>query len=133
MMLVVSDDPYAAAAASAARLTSLGGQADIAVVLGSGWAPAADAIGTAEAEIPLTELGGFPEPTVAGHVPDGAVGQRGAARVLVFLGRVHLYEGWPPATVVHGVRTAVSAGCRAVVLTNAAGGIRPGLTVGSRC
>ena len=68
MMLVVSDDPYAAAAASAARLTSLGGQADVAVVLGSGWAPAADAIGTAEAEVPLTELGGFPEPTVAGHV-----------------------------------------------------------------
>jgi purine-nucleoside phosphorylase len=41
-----------------------------------------------------------------------------------------LYEGWPPATVVHGVRTAVLAGCRAVVLTNAAGGIRPGLEVG---
>ena len=54
----------------------------------------------------------------------------GPVRVLVFLGRVHLYEGLPPATVVHGVRTAVSAGCRAVVLTNAAGGIRPGLAVG---
>jgi len=43
---------------------------------------------------------------------------------------VHLYEGLPPATVVHGVRTAVSAGARVVVLTNAAGGIRPGLAVG---
>jgi purine-nucleoside phosphorylase len=48
----------------------------------------------------------------------------------VFLGRVHLYEGLPPAAVVHGVRTAAMAGCRAVVLTNAAGGIRPGLSVG---
>jgi purine-nucleoside phosphorylase len=43
---------------------------------------------------------------------------------------VHLYEGLPPAQVVHGVRTAVLAGCRTIVLTNAAGGIRPGLTVG---
>jgi purine-nucleoside phosphorylase len=48
----------------------------------------------------------------------------------VFLGRVHLYEGLSPATVVHGVRTAVAAGCRTVVLTNAAGGIRTGLSVG---
>jgi purine-nucleoside phosphorylase len=129
-MAGVTDDPYAAAAASAARLTSLVGRADVAVVLGSGWAPAADAIGPAEAQIPLTELGGFPEPTVAGHVPTVRSVTAGALRVLVFLGRVHLYEGWPPATVVHGVRTAVSAGCRAVVLTNAAGGIRPGLAVG---
>ena len=130
MMLVVSDDPYAAAAASAGRLISLAGRADVAVVLGSGWAPAADAIGAAEAEVPLAELGGFPEPTVAGHVPAVRYVSAGPLRVLVFLGRVHLYEGWPPATVVHGVRTAVSAGCRAVVLTNAAGGIRPGLAVG---
>ena len=130
MMLLVSDDPYAVAAASAARLTSLTGRPDVAVVLGSGWAPAADAIGAVDAEVPLTELGGFPEPTVAGHTPTVRSVSAGPLRVLVFLGRVHLYEGLPPATVVHGVRTAVSAGARVVVLTNAAGGIRPGLMVG---
>jgi purine-nucleoside phosphorylase len=54
----------------------------------------------------------------------------GDVRALVFLGRVHLYEGHPVATVVHGVRTAVAAGCRVVVLTNAAGGIREGYQVG---
>ena len=54
------DDPFAAAAASADRLTALTGPHDAAVVLGSGWAPAADAIGAAKAEIPLAELGGFP-------------------------------------------------------------------------
>jgi purine-nucleoside phosphorylase len=43
---------------------------------------------------------------------------------------VHLYEGHPVPVVVHGVRTAVAAGCRVVVLTNAAGGIRDGLRVG---
>ncbi len=130
MMLHVTEDPYAVAAASAASLTALAGRPDVAVVLGSGWAPAADAIGPAEAEVPLTELGGFPAPTVAGHTPTVRSVSAGPLRVLVFLGRVHLYEGLPPATVVHGVRTAVLAGARVVVLTNAAGGIRSGLTVG---
>jgi purine-nucleoside phosphorylase len=123
-------DPYAAAEASAERLTALAGPHDVAVVLGSGWAPAADAIGATRTEIPLAELGGFPGSTVPGHTPAARSVHMGAVRVLVFLGRVHLYEGLSPATVVHGVRTAVAAGCRAVVLTNAAGGIRAGLSVG---
>ncbi len=54
----------------------------------------------------------------------------GNRRVLVFLGRTHLYEGHPVAVVVHGVRTAIAAGCRVIVLTNAAGGIRRGLRPG---
>jgi purine-nucleoside phosphorylase len=130
MMADVTDDPFAGAQVSAARLTDLAGPQDVALVLGSGWAPAADAIGPVEAEIPLADLGGFPQPTVAGHTPTVRSVRAGTLRVLAFLGRVHLYEGLPPATVVHGVRTAVSAGCRVVVLTNAAGGIRPGLEVG---
>jgi purine-nucleoside phosphorylase len=124
-------DPYAAAAASAARLGELTGQPrhDVAVVLGSGWASAAAAIGTATAEVPVADLGGFPPPTVAGHagvvrsVPVQGEGEAGGVRALVFLGRAHLYEGHSPDTVVHGVRTAIAAGCRVVVLTNAAGGI----------
>jgi purine-nucleoside phosphorylase len=123
-------DPFAAAEASAERLTALAGPHDVAVVLGSGWASAADAIGTAQTEIPLAELGGFPGSTVPGHTLVARSVPMGSVRVLVLLGRVHLYEGLSPATVVHGVRTAVAAGCRAVVLTNAAGGIRPGLRVG---
>src|SRR6266851_4592197 len=130
MMTIVTDDPFAAAAASADRLTALTGPHDVAVVLGSGWTPAADAIGATQAEIPLAELGGFPASTVPGHTPTVRSVPAGPARVLVFLGRVHLYEGLSPAAVVHGVRTAVSAGCRTVVLTNAAGGIRSGLSVG---
>lgn len=54
----------------------------------------------------------------------------GGARVLVFVGRVHGYEGHTPSAVVHGVRVAAAAGCSSVVLTNAAGGIREGLSVG---
>ena len=126
----MTDDPFAIAAASAARLTDLAGPHDVAVVLGSGWTPAADAIGTTAAQIPLAELGGFGGSTVPGHSPVVRSVMAGPMRVLVFLGRVHLYEGLSPAAVVHGVRTAVSAGCRTVVLTNAAGGIRSGLSVG---
>ncbi len=125
-------EPFAAAAASAARLAKLTGVDghDVAVVLGSGWLPAADALGRPHAEVPVTELGGFPAPTVPGHA--GVVRSVPVAdrRVLVFLGRVHGYEGHPQATVVHGVRTAVAAGCRVVVLTNAAGAVSPGFSVG---
>jgi purine-nucleoside phosphorylase len=129
-------EPYGAAAASAARLAERTGQGghDVAVVLGSGWAPAADAVaaalGAAVTEVPVADLGGFATSTVPGHA--GAVRSlvTDRLRLLVFLGRAHLYEGYPAATVVHGVRTAVAAGCRVVVLTNAAGGIRAGYRVG---
>jgi purine-nucleoside phosphorylase len=125
-------DPYQAARASAARLAELTGQPrhDVAVVLGSGWPPAADALGVTVAEVPLDALGGFPPTTVGGHSPAVRSVRAGDAHALVFLGRVHLYEGHGPATVVHGVRTAVAAGCQVVVLTNAAGGIREGYQVG---
>ncbi|MGH3993587.1 MAG: purine-nucleoside phosphorylase [Pseudonocardiaceae bacterium] len=103
---------------------------DVAVVLGSGWRPAADEIGPVAVEVPMAELPGFSAPTVAGHggaIRSVTVGER---RVLVLLGRTHLYEGRGVAAVVHGVRTAAAAGCRVVVLTNAAGCIRDGVDVG---
>jgi purine-nucleoside phosphorylase len=125
-------DPYAAAATSAQRLAAATGKShhDIAVVLGSGWAAAADAIGAADSEVPFADLGELPAPTVPGHVAMVRSVRAGAADVLVFLGRTHLYEGHSPATVVHGIRTALAAGCRTVVLTNAAGGIAAGLQPG---
>ncbi len=99
-------------------------------MLGSGWAPAADAIGTAEAEFPLDDLGGFPEPSVPGHLPMARSLRCGSVRVLVYLGRTHLYEGHAIDTVVHGVRTAAAAGCTVLVLTNASGGINASYGVG---
>jgi purine-nucleoside phosphorylase len=125
-------DPYAAAAAAAEVLAGRTGrdQHDVAVVLGSGWAPAAETLAADAVEVSFADLGGFPAPSVAGHVGSVRSTSIGSRRVLVFLGRVHLYEGHPPATVVHGVRTALAAGCRTVVLTNAAGGINAGYHVG---
>ena len=100
------------------------------MVLGSGWLAAADAIGAAELEVPLADLGGFERPTTEGHSPAVRYIKNGNHRILLFLGRVHMYEGHAPHTVVHGVRTAIAAGCRTVVLTNAAGGINPAYAVG---
>jgi purine-nucleoside phosphorylase len=122
-------DPYAAARSAADTLRALTGAEthDIALVLGSGWAPAADALGAAEHEFPVTLLPGFPPPTAAGHAGTvRSVPLAGGRRALVFLGRNHHYEGHGVATVVHGVRTAVAAGCSIVVLTNGCGGARPG-------
>jgi purine-nucleoside phosphorylase len=132
----VTADPYRAAQASADRLAQLSGAPhhDVAIVLGSGWAPAADVVGdglgAAAIEIPMADLGGFAPPSVAGHVASVRSLSWAGQRLLVFLGRTHLYEGHPVALVVHGVRTAVAAGCRVIVLTNAAGGIRKGYHVG---
>ena len=120
-------DPYAAARAAADVLREHTGLAehDVAVVLGSGWVPAADLLGTTRAEFPVTDLPGFPPPAVAGHAGQIRSIEAGDRRVLVFLGRTHLYEGRGVAAVVHGVRTAVAAGVRTVVLTNGCGGLRP--------
>ena len=73
-------------------------------------------------------------PAVEGHsgkVRSYAIndGER-VIHALVFLGRTHLYEGKGMEPVVHGVRTAVKAGCKVVILTNACGGINPQYQVG---
>jgi len=132
---VAPADPYAAARAAADRLRELTGaeRHDVALVMGSGWVPAADALGETLAEFPVTDLPGFPAPSVAGHagtIRSVRIPGAGERRALVFLGRNHYYEGHGVATVVHGVRTAAAAGCRTVVLTNGCGGLREGWVPG---
>jgi purine-nucleoside phosphorylase len=103
---------------------------DVAIVLGSGWVPAVDALGAASADLAVTELPGFLPPAVAGHAGRVRSLDVQGTRVLALLGRTHLYEGGGVDAVVHGVRVAAAAGCRTVVLTNACGGLRPGMRVG---
>lgn len=124
--------PFEAARAAAANLADLTGRDrhDVAVVLGSGWKPAADQMGSVEVEAPMVDLGGFSSAAVAGHGSTFRSIAAGTRRVLAFMGRVHLYEGHHPNVVAHAVRTAVAAGCSTVVLTNAAGGLRPGMSIG---
>ena len=124
--------PYEAAAAAAARLRELteGHSHDVALVMGSGWVPAADELGKPDYEFAITELPGFPPPAVAGHSGKIRSIKVGDKRALVFLGRTHYYEGHGVAAVAHGVRTAVAAGCGTVVLTNGCGGLRQGMQPG---
>ncbi|MBS2961769.1 purine-nucleoside phosphorylase [Actinocrinis puniceicyclus] len=125
-------DAYQGAQDAAKALVSrIGGAPDVALVLGSGWVPAADALGEPEHEFPVTELPGFTAAEAIGHAGRvRSVRLVTGKRALVFLGRTHYYEGHGVARVVHGVRTAVAAGCSMVVLTNGCGGVNPAYAAG---
>lgn len=97
---------------------------DMAVVLGSGWAAAADALGSPDFECEMGSVPHFSSPVVAGHGGDLRSVDVGGRRVLVFLGRTHLYEGRGTDAVAHAVRTAAACGARSVILTNASGSLR---------
>lgn len=119
----------ARAARTIAESTGVDGHG-VAVVLGSGWAAAAPQLGPVTATIEMAEVPGFTTPGAGGHVGEVLSVRVGTRRVLVLAGRLHGYEGHPPDTVVHPVRTAIAAGADVVVLTNAAGGLREQFTVG---
>lgn len=116
---------------AAAAVAELSGRRrhSAAVVLGSGLGDYAASLPNAVA-IPYEEIPNFPAPKVEGHAGtlySIDVDGRGA---LIFAGRVHFYEGWSLHEVVFGARTAALSGCHTVLLTNAAGGVSRGLSVG---
>jgi len=129
-------DPLTAAQQAANEIAQRTGfqSHDIALVMGSGWVSAVDALGTPVYECDADEISGFLPPAVEGHsgkvrsyeIKNGTK----IIRALVFLGRTHLYEGKGIEPVVHSVRTAVKAGCKIVILTNACGGINKDYRVG---
>jgi len=94
----------------------------LAVVLGSGLGGFADEL-SERVEIPYTEIPHWPASTAVGHAGRLVIGKLGELEVAVMSGRVHLYEGYTPAQVTFGVRVLGLLGVRALVLTNAAGGI----------
>ncbi|GAA1462452.1 purine-nucleoside phosphorylase [Nocardiopsis exhalans] len=125
--------PQAVAEEAATELRSRTGvdSYDVALVMGSGWATAADLIGDSKDEFASAELPGFLPPAVDGHSGTIRSIADGDRDVLAFLGRTHLYEGHGTDVVVHNVRTAAAAGAKTIVLTNAAGGINTDYAVGS--
>jgi purine-nucleoside phosphorylase len=122
-----------AAKESAALIAQLSGidQHDIAIVLGSGWVPAAEKIGDQVAEFSVTDVPHFSAPAVAGHAGRIRSVKVNGKRVLVFLGRTHFYEGKGVDAVTHVVRTAAAAGCETMILTNGCGGLNPEWTPGT--
>ncbi|MGI9578569.1 MAG: purine-nucleoside phosphorylase [Microthrixaceae bacterium] len=124
-------DPWAAAEADATVLVDRLGPFESAVVLGSGWASVGEQIGTRLDEMPMADLHGLPDPGVQGHGATISLVEVESKRVLVLAGRIHLYEGHSAHTVVHAVRCAVLGGCGQVLLTNAAGSLRPEVGIGT--
>ncbi len=122
-------DPWSAASHSGDLLRERLGAHRCAVVLGSGWAPVAEQLGDVLATEPAGAAG-LATPGVPGHAATVRSVDVDGVPTLVLAGRVHLYEGHDVAAVCHSVRAAVSSGCSTVVLTNAAGALRPDLQVG---
>jgi purine-nucleoside phosphorylase len=110
-----------------ARLNGL--RPRVGIVLGSGLGAAAEAVRDAVVA-PYSEIPNFPQSTVEGHSGRLIAGELGGVPVLVMQGRVHYYEGYSPAEVTFPMRVLGALGVRAVVLTNAAGGIAEGLEIG---
>lgn len=119
---------------SAAELAAATGvdRHDIAVVLGSGWAPAIDGLGTIVERVPAEKISGFVSSGIAGHSGSlTSIRLANGSHVLAIGSRAHLYQGLGVAPVVHPIRVAAAAGASVVLLTNAAGGLNPDWRAGT--
>jgi purine-nucleoside phosphorylase len=123
LQCVLMDDQFTraeAAAKSVLQRTSLRPQ--IGLVLGSGLGAFADSL-TDSTRIPYTKIPTFPLSTAIGHAGQMVIGESGVVPVAAMQGRVHLYEGYSAQEVAFPMRVFGRMGIRAVILTNAAGGI----------
>jgi xanthosine phosphorylase len=102
----------------------------VGVVLGSGLGAVADAVANPTV-VDYAELPGFPRPTVAGHGGRAVLGEIGGVPAAVLQGRAHVYEGGDLDAIRVPVRALRAAGAEIVVLTNAAGSLRPEIGPGS--
>ena len=121
------DDVQKAALYVRARLGQL--EPHLGIVLGSGLGAAAESVAN-PVIIPYEEIPNFPRSTVEGHSGRLVAGMLGGAPVVVMQGRVHYYEGHRPEAVTFPMRVMGALGIRAVILTNAAGGISEKYRIG---
>jgi purine-nucleoside phosphorylase len=101
----------------------------VGIVLGSGLGAVADAVAD-PILVPYAGIPHFPQSTVVGHSGRIVAGLLGGVPVVIMQGRVHFYEGYTPQQVTFPMRVLGALGLRAVVLTNAAGGIKDGYHLG---
>lgn len=94
----------------------------IGLVLGSGLGAFAESL-TDATRVPYAEIPSFPQSTAIGHAGRMVVGKAGSVSVAAMQGRVHLYEGYSAQEITFPIRVFGRMGIRAVILTNAAGGI----------
>ena len=121
------NDVEEAAAAIRARCGAL---PETAIVLGSGLGDFADTLSDAM-PMAYADVPHWPASAVVGHAGTLVIGNSAGKRIAVLSGRVHLYEGHDPATVVFGIRVMGRLGVRRAILTNAAGGINTSFASGA--
>jgi purine-nucleoside phosphorylase len=126
-MTDTSFEKASAAAGFVTRRTEL--RPRLAIVLGSGLGAFAEQLEEKTA-IPFAEIPHFPQSTVPGHSGKLVIGKVAGVPVAVMQGRVHAYEGYSSEEVVFPIRVLGRMGVTQLVLTNAAGGINPGLQRG---
>jgi len=102
----------------------------IGLVLGSGLGAFADSL-TEAAAVPYADIPAFPQSTAIGHAGRMVIGRAGQVPVAAMQGRVHLYEGYSAQQVAFPIRVFARMGIKAVLLTNAAGGINLGYSQGA--
>ena len=102
----------------------------IGLVLGSGLGGFADSL-TEATPVPYAEIPSFPRSTAIGHAGRMVIGKAGDVAVAAMQGRVHLYEGYSAQEITFPIRVFARMGVRAVILTNAAGGINRGYSQGA--
>ena len=100
-----------------------------ALILGSGLGDYRESI-QVESTLDYHDIEGFPVSTVPGHKGRFLFGYVGDVPVVIMQGRVHYYEGYPITDVVLPIRLMKMMGAELLFLTNAAGGLNPGFSVG---
>lgn len=123
-------DRFDAQAAAAAIRSYTDLKPDVALILGSGLGALADEATDAVA-IPMSEVPGYPLPTVVGHAGRVVIGKLEGVPCAFLQGRVHAYEGHATHMLGASVRLLHALGARKLIVTNAAGGIAPALVPGS--
>ena len=124
-------DQYTLATAAVSYIRSLAPAAPtVGIILGSGLGAFASQVDDA-VTIPYGDIPHFPQSTVVGHSGKLVLGTIADVSVAVMQGRVHAYEGYPISEVTFPARVLGLLGCRTLIVTNAAGGIRTSLTPGS--
>lgn len=119
-------------AAAVVRKRASAIQPKVAIILGSGLGPVADAI-TDKIEISYKDLPGFPVSTVAGHQGSLILGKLHGVPVACLNGRVHYYEGAPHEKFRVLIRSLKFWGCHSVIMTNASGSLRREVPAGDIC
>ena len=105
-------------------------QPTLGIILGSGLGHFANQVEDSTT-IPYPDIPNWPHSTVEGHAGKLILGTVNGVKVAVMAGRVHAYEGYPLPEVTFPTRVLGLLGCRALIVTNAAGGIHPAFTAGT--